>query len=402
MSARRFRWRVWVAAALFTFALTFAAAELTLRALGVSYPVFWTVDPHLGLVLRPDTAGWFRDEGGAYVTINAHGMRDRPRETAKAPGVYRIAVLGDSFIEALQVPLEKTFCAQLEARLSRPGHPVEVLNFGCSGYGTAQELLTLRHRVRAFAPDLVLLALLTGNDLADNERSFDPILRRPYFVWQGEELVLDESFRDAAYYRSRKQPVLDFLASWCRVFQLANALRRHGTAAFAAADGRPPPATTVPKRAAPSAPVAQTQPGLDDWIYLAPTDELWKRIWRTLERLLLMTRDEAAAQHARFGVVIVSNGIDVHPDGNLRDTYARSLGAKDLAYPSKRVEAFLAANGVPCLSLVEPLRAYAEATGQYLHGFAQRGIPGAGHWNEIGHAQAAQATAPWVVRQFAP
>lgn len=398
---RRFRWPVLVAAALFTLLLTFVAAELTLRVLGVSYPVFWTVDEHVGLALRPGTTGWFRDEGNAYVSINAHGMHDRPRDPAKPPGVYRIAVLGDSFMEALQVPLEQGFCAQLEARLAKSGRNVEVLNFGCSGYGTAQELLTLRHRVKAFSPDLVLLAVLTGNDLADNERELDPVLRRPYFVWKGDELVLDDAFRSARYYRSRKQPLIDFLADHCRVFQLVNALRRHGTAALAHGDARPPRAAT-PSAAPPPAVVQMQQPGLDDRVYLEPADELWKRIWRTTERLFLMMRDEAKAQGAKLGLVVISNGIDVHPDATLRDVYARSLGLKDLNYPSRRIEAFCKANGIPALCLVEPLRELAQRTGLYLHGFASRGIPGAGHYNEIGHARAAELVAPWVTREFAP
>ena len=42
-----------------------------------------------------------------------------------------------------------------------PGKQVEVINFGVSGYGTAQELLTLRQKVWDFSPDIVVLAFTT-------------------------------------------------------------------------------------------------------------------------------------------------------------------------------------------------------------------------------------------------
>ncbi|HVT18767.1 MAG TPA: hypothetical protein VHQ90_21610 [Thermoanaerobaculia bacterium] len=51
-----------------------------------------------------------------------------------------------------------------------------------AGYGTAQELLTLRHEVWRYAPDLVLLAFYTGNDVRNNERRLEQDPSRPYFI----------------------------------------------------------------------------------------------------------------------------------------------------------------------------------------------------------------------------
>src|SRR5205814_6625220 len=52
-----------------------------------------------------------------------------------------------------------------------PGKKIEVLNFGVSGYGTAQELLTLREQVWKYSPDIVMLAITTNNDITDNLRA---------------------------------------------------------------------------------------------------------------------------------------------------------------------------------------------------------------------------------------
>ena len=166
------RWHRQLILLLVGLALGLAVSEVTLRLAGVSYPQPYAPDPYCGTRLRPDWEGWWRKEGSAYIRINRCGFRQGDREPAKPPGSFRVAVLGDSFIEAFQVPDEQTFCAQLELRLQDSpvltDRRVEVLNFGVSGYGTAQELLMLRHYVWQYQPDLVLLAFFPGNDLRNN------------------------------------------------------------------------------------------------------------------------------------------------------------------------------------------------------------------------------------------
>src|SRR3990172_5552726 len=72
-------------------------AELLLRAIGYSVPLFYLPDPRLGWILRPGAEGWYTDEGRAFMRVNSAGMRDHEHQLAKPEGVYRIAVLGDSY-----------------------------------------------------------------------------------------------------------------------------------------------------------------------------------------------------------------------------------------------------------------------------------------------------------------
>jgi hypothetical protein len=89
------------------------------------------------------------------------GFATAKHRRQKSPLTYRIAVIGDSFAEAMQVPLEDTFWFGLRERLQAcpafAGSTIEALNFAVSDYGTAQELLTERTRVWPYVPDLVLL-----------------------------------------------------------------------------------------------------------------------------------------------------------------------------------------------------------------------------------------------------
>src|SRR6266403_352890 len=144
-----------------------------LRIAGVIHTgSFFTGDLVRGWGLRPFAHAWAIGEAKVNVRINSDGLRDREHAIQKPAGTLRIAVLGDSYVEGMNVPLEKTFPAVLERELSSCAalgdRQVEVINFGVSGYGTAQELLTLREHVWKYDPDIILLAFYTGNDFFNN------------------------------------------------------------------------------------------------------------------------------------------------------------------------------------------------------------------------------------------
>lgn len=138
----------------------------------------------------------------------------------KPAGSFRVAVLGDAFVEARQVDAEKTFWRLLGRNLGScialGGKQVEVLNFGIGGYATTEELLTLRRDVLRFSPDLVLLGFFADNDVHDNSKALSLAttwrMRRPFSVFAGNKLVLERATmpsgsRQAIRALSRRQPV---------------------------------------------------------------------------------------------------------------------------------------------------------------------------------------------------
>jgi hypothetical protein len=178
--------------AAFGFLLGGAVAEVALRIVGYSAPEFYILDQSRGYALRPVTEGWFQREGRAYVRINSDGLRDREHSITKPQNVIRIALLGDSYAEAFSVAQEDTFWSVMEKKLQQcdalQSRQVEVLNFGVSGYGTGQELLTLRERVWKYSPDIVMLAVTTNNDVIDNSRALKKTDKIPYFVYRDNQL----------------------------------------------------------------------------------------------------------------------------------------------------------------------------------------------------------------------
>ena len=362
-------------------AIGFVAAECILRLVGFSHPSFYRTDPRYGTGLRPGAEGWYTKEGKAYVRINEHGMRDQSYPISKPAQTYRIALLGDSYAEAIQVPVEHTFWYIAEQQLRKcsytAGINIEILNFGVSGYGTGQELLLLRHHVWQFEPDAILLAFLTGNDLSDNVRELKKINYQPYFHYQKGELVLDQSYLQSADYRLRQGNagrILQIGLDHSRILQLANRARNQ-------------------LRATARNPQASEQ-GLAPEIYQAPKREVWKQAWRVTEGLLALMHQEVRAQNASFFVVTLTNSIQVHPDEKLRNRERNRMGVTDLFYPDRRIQSIGATHGFPVLSLAPLLHAHVVHTHEYLHGFDD--TLGQGHWNKAGHRQAGLRLAQWI------
>ena len=177
--------------------------ELALRLLGLSYPLFMQPDTNLGWSFRPNVSGWSQNENTVYLRTNRFGFRGADWSEQPASDRMRIAVLGDSFVDFSNLADEHVLTSVIEEHLAAcpalANNRAEVLNFGVSGYGTAQQYLMLQQQVASFRPNLVLLALYVGNDVMNNSLalSAENQKARPYFVeLPSGKLRLDTSFRD--------------------------------------------------------------------------------------------------------------------------------------------------------------------------------------------------------------
>lgn len=364
--------------------------EVVLRMLGVYYPRTIEEDPVLGFLHRPGMKFWFRDEGGSYVEYNSVGFRDGEWSVDKPAGEFRIAVLGDSYVEALQVScddrLTEVLARDLKQQPMFAGKSLRVMNFGMTGYGTGQELLVLRDRVAKYHPDLVVLAFLTGNDFRDNCRNLKEHAHRPFFILDDREnLVLDDSY--LAWVKAERTPLkraIYKIADWSRIVQLLYRVRKNlqSQAEVARVRAR---GDDQPREA-----------GLDVQMYDEPKTDAWREAWNITEHLLLAVADETNKLGAKLLVVTLSNGDQVHPDPAERAKITKQLGVEDLFYPDRRIAAFCESHKIPVLTLAPTFLAYAEANHAYLHGFPSTNL-GGGHWNEQGHKLAGELIAQRIV-----
>ena len=109
-----------------------------------------------------------RQEYSNEIRFNSKGLRDYEYSYEKPQGTFRMLLLGSSFSQAIQVPLEQDFENILEKKLnSNLKGKYELINGAVGGYGTAQELFFLKTDGLKYKPDLILLDF-SMRDITEN------------------------------------------------------------------------------------------------------------------------------------------------------------------------------------------------------------------------------------------
>ena len=157
------RWRNRALLTFITVPISIAAAEPMTRFL---FRVVTTSSDNGGYFTRR----WFRT--GA-VSTNSSGFGGREFSAVKPAGVYRIAVVGDSFTYGNGVRQEDRYSDLLQARL--PAR-FEVLNFGAPGANTPEHRTLVAHLLPEIHPDFVLLQWFV-NDVEDDDTTGRPTFR---------------------------------------------------------------------------------------------------------------------------------------------------------------------------------------------------------------------------------
>ena len=335
---------------------------------------FHTSDRDLGWKLKPGASGEWKGEGESFVRVNSEGLRDREHTKAKPPNTLRVAVLGDSFTEAIHVPVEQTFWSKLERKLGncdavKGRKNVEVLNFGVQGYGTAQQLIMLRKKVWDYNPDIVVLAFYIGNDVINNSPKLEYDRYRPFFVYDASgKLVPDMAFRNLAPIDRNERAVsfVDRLPGW-----IVNNSRILQVAKKADLD--------IKKRQLSKDFTALSAKNLQQ-----PEDAAWREAWRVTEGLIVTMRNEVVQKKADFLVVTIGDPIQVGRDVKIRKNFTTHNNIQDLFYPNRRLEKLGAREGFRVLNLAEQFQGYTEKYQVCAHGF-DNSVPCGGHWNELGH-----------------
>jgi len=407
--SRRKRLAADLALILAGIATAFLLAEVVVRATGLARVSLHTFDVNRGWGLKPGAAGWQREEGAGFVRVNSAGFRGPEWNVAKPPNTYRIAVVGDSFTEAPHVAYEQTFGAVAQRALSEcpvlRGKRAQVMNFGIDGYGTAQELVTLRRHVWQYSPDLVVLAFFSGNDLRNNSVALEGDKCRPFYVYDGDRLVLGGPFERSRWFylscmirfESRHSQVLNLLGD--AKSEIRSKMKAMEAARHSRSSGKTS-RTDVTSRARARGfvrvddrhPTSLHEEGLEDNLYHAPTTPVWQNAWRVTEGIIAMTARETEAHHVPLLVVTLADPPQIYPDPAVRASYMRLYGSTDIFYPDERIKALGEREGFEVLNLAPPMQEYADKHHAYLVGFKNTKM-GIGHWNPIGHQVAGELIA---------
>lgn len=378
--------------------------------------ILFEVDKNIGWVHVPNVRmNWTGNgEYDVDVQINSAGLRDYEHTYEKSPGTFRILILGDSFTEAIQVPLEQTFPVQLEKCLAgRMAQRVEVINAGVSGYGPGEELLFFRHQGVKYQPDLVLVAIFIGNDIlnmrVDSGSTLlevtggyqfflqDGQLKQRWVDWAGldpNSSELERFFRrNSRLYYVLKSPDSrvphwweDVTESWGlelaraenATFQIQKSDELPGWPAYA-----DDPRLIIFARNFPDNPVVS--PNI-------------RELWELFKAPFLELQTQVEAPGAKLAAIIIPMGPQVHKTmyddwvAGYTETYPGLRPEDwDVAAPDKAIEAFLLEHHIPVLDLLPGFQAYTQVNDELIY------FPRDGHFNEKGHFLTAELTCNWLV-----
>ena len=150
---------------------------------------FHVADPLLGW-----TVGSSRESQDGVYKSSTEGLRsmNRGESLVSKQFAHRVALFGDSFTFALEVPFEQSWSHHLALNLPAG---TQVLNFGVDGYGVDQAYLRFKRDAAQWAPRVSVLAFIQDDlyrcvGVYPFLRGWDYPFSKPRFVLDGANLEL--------------------------------------------------------------------------------------------------------------------------------------------------------------------------------------------------------------------
>jgi lysophospholipase L1-like esterase len=371
-----------IAAIVFSLVLVLILLEIAVRVLQLSQPRLGQQDPVFGVSYIPDQRAV--NQHGVAIHIGRHGFRGPTPEMVKPDDVFRVVVLGDSFLHAGALPYEETFYAVLDRRFKDAGKNIEIINMGVEGYGTIQEYLVYRHVARRYEPDLVILFFYAGNDLDDN---YPPQPHRPgYELVDGELQAIPFTIKG-----KRRGPLRDFLRRNLRIYTYLPDLWH---AVIERLEERFSSDAKTRLLEAQRAQFEQTA-DVDATGHLLDQDHLDAK-WQVTLKVLSMLQQEVQTDGAELALCVVptiSQTYDRYWDVLLEKDLSAQTNGWDRFKPQNLLEEFALRHAIMYIPLSREMARTARDTGTFFY------IPGDYHFNATGHDFIARLIEPYIVDQ---
>jgi hypothetical protein len=301
-------------------------------------------------------------ERSVAVLTDREGYRVGARGRVEAD--TRILIVGDSFMEAIEVPYEESLAGVLQERLpAMVGRPIAVRNAGASGYEPGQYLAATRKAFTRERFDAVLVAVYTGNDISAT--------RQDYYAP-----------RDRSPPLRPRWPRRWSLEAFNRSFLMPSMLiaQRHSHLAVLAWN---------------STELLRVRLGM--WEWGVPEVMLRDRAggpeWDVTAGICADLAAFARERGAAVLFMVVPQFIQMDPEAMARYAHALEidLATVDLDQPNRRLTAAMTARGLDVIDLLDSLRS-AHGRGPSMYGRVDR------HFSPAGHLATAREVEPWLGR----
>ena len=249
-------------------------------------------DPAVGRRLQTniDLTLW-NAESQRHVQIrtNSYGFRGEEPIVPKTEDIQRVVVLGDSFVNAIQVEECETMCHLLAERLNE-NEPTslrwEVLNFGVSGSATADQHLRYLNTIRDLSPDIVITCFSMATDPADNHPTLSSLPMVHYDLNERGELeIVPESTLNACAANLLNQHSQLYAWQKKKINRLLHRFK--------------------PEK------IAINQ---KDRIFITPLSDAFEYSWTLTEAILKQFRHDVVEDGVEFHVVTIPSGREVYED----------------------------------------------------------------------------------------
>jgi hypothetical protein len=342
--------------------------------------VVWTFwDPVTGVRRHPDQKGrYIKGEIDASFSFNAQGWNHpNDYEIRKPKGTLRVALVGDSMVEAKQVAPENSMAYLAQQEMSRPDRPVEWYSFGMAGWGLNHEFQALKHYAMDYSPDLVIL-MFVQNDPADTSPYLTRIERYEpkYSLDENDELVYEAARYKPPHWKGKlafKSNLLRYFFAQKGVWARLRGATRQGLGNVSTKEGSLEVGDNGDRR------------------------EREAKTWKLLYKLIEAMRDEARKGGAEFALVFRGNykvldaaaaGATHVPLPGEDDPYCLGRRLDEMGYDLLRPMAVRL--GIPYLDLTSPLEEMIRDTG------TSHRFPEDNHYNAAAHRVVAGVFAGWA------
>jgi hypothetical protein len=349
---------------LVSLAAALALTEVTVRFVAPQ-PTGLSHQDRYGLAMHYPGITRYLPQYGHDVSFNSIGMRDREHVVEKPAGVFRVLLLGDSFMEALQVPFEASLPSLLERGLvERTGRRVEVVNAGVSGWGTDDELRYLTRYGLRYQPDLVLVAMTLHNDISDNLREEWHTLR--------DGVLVEQPVVPMSSLRYKTAQLKAFIATHFQLYQLWRKVRHRGE-------------------------IRQIGRQLNSHVvqlFHEPTPEKIAIGVELTDHLLAAIRDTTRASGGHVAVVLLPLKYQLSDSTFARFVQSAGMPAQamQIGKPQQMITRITDSLGIPVIDLLPRFRHWTADSAAPLY------LEWDGHWNEAGHRLAAEVVTEGLLR----
>ena len=306
------------------------------------------------------------------INFNAKGTRGSEPQYEKPENVYRILIIGDSFVEALQVADDQTFYALLQDELDASittQNQFEVIAVGRTGWSPLQEAIFYEVEGYKYNADLVI-QLFYINDVADSYPTvFYPDINNTNYdyIFENDTIRLVDTNLESL---PPNNPRILYNA-------LPEILRETNLAQYYIRKTDPPEPVLTPGGV-----LTRTHPQF--YIYVTdPEPEGYAEAWERVEQGLTILANQVEDDGGKLVVMPIFLGAEMVQ--NVSNWFPELVEGWqwDDGLPERRLSEILADTSADLVPTRPIFEAYADVVGGEVYQLIY--IPEDGHFNALGH-----------------